>query len=151
VVDYLVKPVLAHTLLEALARHAPPASSVLIVDDEAEAQRLYRRVLAASTQRYRVSTASDAETALRILGEESVDVILLDLIMPGMGGFQFLAHKNSNPALRDIPVILMSAHDATRQPAVSQGLALLKPDGLSISQVLGCIQALSRLVWVPFQ
>ena len=73
-------------------------------------------------------------------------MILCDLVMPEMDGYQLLGAINQDSALRDIPVILISARDPLGQPIVSNALAVTVRDGLSVQQVLLCIKALSAIL-----
>ncbi len=141
---WLVKPVSREALLGALDRLGLAEGTVLIADDEPDALQLFGRMLASSGRRYRVLLARDGREALQILRECRPDVILLDLIMPNMDGFQLLERRRSDPALRGIPVIIVSAQDAAGQPIVSNGLAVARQGGLSARQLLTCIQFLSR-------
>jgi signal transduction histidine kinase/CheY-like chemotaxis protein len=144
VTDYLVKPVAREVLLKALDRLDLEGKTVLIVDDEPDALRLFRRMLASSGRDYRMYRATDGREAIHILCEQHVDVVLLDLVMPNMDGFRFLAEKNQDPVLRDVPVIVVSARDPMGQPIVSHGLAVTQSGGLSISQLLECVEAITR-------
>jgi signal transduction histidine kinase len=82
---------------------------ILVVDDN----RVNRMKLTISLQQegYTVSTAEDGQQALDILQSQPRDVILLDIIMPGMDGFEVLERIKADPQLRDIPVIVISAVD----------------------------------------
>lgn len=144
--DYLVKPISRDKLLTALDRLRPEGKTVLIVDDEPEALRLFRRMLVSSGRGYRILKATDGQQGMRILREQGADVILLDLIMPRMNGFRFLADKSQDQELRDIPVIVISARDPTGQPIVSSALAVTRGGGLSVPQLLACIDSLSRVL-----
>ncbi len=68
-------------------------------------------------------TAADGEQALRSAAAEPPDLVLVDLMMPGMDGYQLIASLKQNPETRHIPVIMLSAmHDsATRKQALSAG------------------------------
>lgn len=142
VLDYLVKPIARDDLLAALERHGLRGKAILIVDDEPEARRLFWRMLASSGSSYRVLTAKDGQQAMSILREQHPDALLLDLIMPRMDGFQLLAAKNADPALRDIPVLAISARDPSGQLIVSNALGVTRGGGLSIRQLLVCIERL---------
>ncbi len=144
--DYLVKPISRERLLAALERLALQGKTVLVVDDEPEALRLFWRMLASSDADYRVLTAANGEQALRLLRGERPDVMLLDLVMPGMDGFWLLEARSQDPALRDIPVIVTSARDPAGQPIVSSALAVTQGGGLAVHEVLGCIEALIRIL-----
>jgi signal transduction histidine kinase len=88
---------------------ADEAGHVLVVDDN----RMNRLKLSISLEQqgHTVSLAEDGQQALGLLANEPFDVILLDLIMPGMDGFQVLEKIKGDPGLRDIPVIVISAVD----------------------------------------
>jgi len=144
--DYLVKPVSRDALLAALDRLNLRGGTILIVDDEPEALRLFRRMLASSGRGYRVLRAGDGQEAMNILRRERPDVILLDLIMPNMDGFQLLEAKSQDPALRDIPVVVISARDPAGQPIVSKALAVTRGGGLSVPRLLACVEAITRIL-----
>jgi signal transduction histidine kinase/CheY-like chemotaxis protein len=146
VADYLVKPITRERLLTALNRLPIAGQTVLVVDDDLEVQLLLRRMLASSGRGYRVLRAEDGREALGILRQERPDAILLDLVMPGMDGFRFLAARSEEPDLRDIPVIAISARDPVGQQIVSPALAVTRSGGLSAPQILDCIGALSKIV-----
>jgi len=75
--------------------------------------------------------------------------VLLDIALPDMEGWQVLQRKNHEPALRDIPTIVVSARDPRRQPAESSMIFATLGKGLSISQVLRCSRALPALLLQP--
>jgi len=149
--QYLVKPVSSRALLDALDGLKMSGKTVLIVDDERDALRLFRRILVSSERGYRVLRASSGEEGLEILREEHPDAMLLDLIMPGMDGFQVLAAKEQDPALRDIPVLVVSALDPAGQSIVSDGLAITQGGGLSMNRLLLCIEAITGILSSPLQ
>ncbi len=148
---YLIKPVLRHDLIEALERLKLRGKTVLIVDDEPDALRLFWRLLASTEHDYRVLTARDGEQALRILREEKPDVMLMDLVMPGMDGFRLLEIRSQDPDLRSIPVIVLSARDPGGQPVVANGLGIMQPNGMTTQQIVALIQATQRILAAPVQ
>ena len=83
--------------------------------------------------------------------ERRPDVILLDLIMPGMDGFQVLESKMADPSIRDIPVVVISSKDPTGEPIVSDSLTITRSGGLAVPDVLRCIGAVSEILLVPTQ
>jgi sigma-B regulation protein RsbU (phosphoserine phosphatase) len=93
-----------------LVRRPRTASGRLLVVDDDEANRdiLSRRL---RRDGYDVETASNGVEALRLLRASPFDLILLDLVMPGLDGYQVLVKMKSEPALREIPVIMLSALD----------------------------------------
>lgn len=80
--------------------------TILAVDDNADNRELLTRYLERSG--HRVLVAGGGDEALKLLEEHSVDVVLLDLIMPGMDGSEVLARIKDNVRLRSIPVIVIS-------------------------------------------
>ncbi len=93
---------------EAPAPHLAIApGKVLIVDDDAANLEVLRRRL--QWQGHEVEMANSGEEALRALGKSVFDLVLLDVIMPEMDGFEVLRHMKADPALQDLPVIMISA------------------------------------------
>jgi two-component system, cell cycle response regulator len=85
---------------------------ILVVDDNKINRMLLTRAL--QEQGYTVVTAEDGQQALEALQQNrtpSVDVVLLDILMPEMDGYQTLARIKANTALRHLPVIMISAVD----------------------------------------
>jgi two-component system phosphate regulon response regulator PhoB len=80
---------------------------VLVVDDEPDITALVAYHLAKAG--YRVSTAARGPEALKAAAEERPDVIILDLMLPGMSGYDVLAELRAKPETRDIGVILLTA------------------------------------------
>ncbi len=144
VAGYLVKPLTRDALLATLDHLQLAGKTVLIVDDEPQALRLYRRMLAASGRGYRILIAGDGVQALNTLREERPDVVLLDLVMPQMDGFQFLEAKRQDPIVREIPVVVLSARDPAGQPVVTGSLAVTRRGGLTVHELLVSIEGLMR-------
>jgi signal transduction histidine kinase/CheY-like chemotaxis protein len=143
---YLVKPISREALLATLDAIGRPIRKVLIVDDEPDALQLFGRMLGEAGRGYRVSRASNGRQALQLMEHDRPDVILLDLVMPEMDGFQLLSRKRTDPAYADIPVILISARDPQGQPIISSGIAATSARGLSVQQLLAAIQALTAVL-----
>ena len=80
---------------------------ILVVDDEPDITALVAYHLAKAG--YRVSTAARGPEALKAATEERPDVIVLDLMLPGMSGYDVLAELRAKPETRDIGVILLTA------------------------------------------
>jgi signal transduction histidine kinase/CheY-like chemotaxis protein len=149
VVRYLIKPIARETLLTALAALGNGVRNVLLVDDNREALQLFSRMIASaadSGRSYQVWQARNGQQALSILRDRRPDAVLLDLVMPGLDGFGVLREKQSDPALRDIPVVVISSRDPIGDPIVSQGLTVVRKGGLSVPDLLACIQATAELL-----
>ena len=85
------------------------ASRILVVDDNAANRDLLTRRL--SREGHLVEAVEDGRSALQKVAGERFDLVLLDLMMPEMNGFEALCRMKADPALRDVPVIMISALD----------------------------------------
>jgi CheY-like chemotaxis protein len=115
--DYLTKP-LDRERLEAVLRRYRRDHSVLVIDDDADARAMSRRVLEA--EGYRVAEAANGRVGLERLREAIPGLILLDLMMPEMDGFEFVAEVRSHAAWREVPIIVVTARSLS--PAERQRL-----------------------------
>src|SRR6202030_3901475 len=82
-------------------------SRILVVDDNASNRDLLSRRL--QRQGHTVLQAEDSASALALVEKEAVDLVLLDLMMPGISGYDVLARLKGDPRTRDIPIIMISA------------------------------------------
>jgi len=80
--------------------------SVLVIDDDPDIWAYLEAVL--TPDGYRVLTAEDGAVGLRMAREYHPDVILLDVMMPVMDGYEFLRRQHEDPAIADIPIIVLS-------------------------------------------
>ena len=85
------------------------APLILVVDDSAVARAKLRRLF--STSGYRVEVASDGVEALDLLAKSPVAVLITDLEMPNMNGFELIAHVQGGLDTEDIPIIAITGHD----------------------------------------
>jgi signal transduction histidine kinase/CheY-like chemotaxis protein len=110
--DYLLKPFDKEVLMAVLQRiPGLPAKRVLVVDDEPAAVDLLTQILL--DEGYQVKGAYSGEEALRVLDASPQDIILLDLLMPGMDGIEVIQRVKANPEWRDVPIIVVTAKDLT--------------------------------------
>jgi putative two-component system response regulator len=107
----MVLPWALPTTTAMTATPNPPAATLLVVDDTPENLAVMGALL---QPRYRVRAASSGRRAIEVAETQPVpDLILLDVMMPDMDGYATLAELRSNPATADIPVIFVTAMDAT--------------------------------------
>ena len=85
------------------------SSSVLVVDDTEMNRDMLCALLEADG--HKAAVAENGRIALEAIKKNSFDLILLDVMMPEMNGYQVLEHLKADPSLRDIPVIVLSALD----------------------------------------
>ncbi|HSF04145.1 MAG TPA: response regulator, partial [Solirubrobacterales bacterium] len=90
-------------------RPAQSRGAILVVDDNEDNRDMLARRLA--RQGYEVLTASGGRVALDTLGARPLDLVLLDVMMPDLDGYAVLQRLKADPALRDIPVLMISALD----------------------------------------
>ncbi len=90
----------------APAPRAPDPRRILVVDDNADMREYVRRLLAPL---YAVETASDGASAFEHAAASPPDLVVADVMMPGLDGFEFLARLRANESTRTIPVLLLSA------------------------------------------
>ena len=110
--DFLMKPIERDRLLELIARYRPdPDRPILAVEDDPAAREVLRRNLTGAG--YAVLEACHGREALELLDRCEPSVILLDLMMPVMDGFQFLDALRSRPDHRTVPVVVVTAKDVT--------------------------------------
>ena len=80
---------------------------ILVVDDE-EVIRKFLRIQLAKLG-YEVKEAADGEQALEKLGKDDFDLLICDIIMPNKNGWEVLREVKSNPSMKDIPIIMLTA------------------------------------------
>ena len=95
----------------------PNPAHILVVDDDPVVLRLISQILAPLGE---VVTAPDGETGLATLRQRDFDLVLLDVDMPGMGGFEVCATLKADPGYADLPVLFVSGH--TDVETETQGL-----------------------------
>ena len=113
--EYLTKPVDRERLTAIIQKVRQPAlpGRVLVVDDDPEV----RDVLVRTMQRHNwtATTADDGRAALDALAAQKPDLILLDLMMPRMDGFEFVSEMRKQPDWRAIPIIVITAKTLTNE------------------------------------
>ena len=111
--DYLMKPIDRDRLLRVLRRYQTHAGvfRVLVVDDDAGLRTIMRSALERAG--WSVTEAENGRVALDATTRERPDLILLDLGMPVMDGFEFVAELRRNPEWRGLPVVVMTSRDVS--------------------------------------
>jgi two-component system alkaline phosphatase synthesis response regulator PhoP len=91
---------------------APSAPArILIADDNPQGVELLEAYLSDSDSEYDIRTAADGEETLHVVAAWQPDLILLDIMMPKISGFEVCKRLRANPATRDIGVIMITALD----------------------------------------
>jgi CheY-like chemotaxis protein len=145
--EYLVKPVQGPDLVTALRRAGVSPDgrpTVLVVDDDAPTRRLVEASL--TPLGYRVVAAIDGAAGLEAAAAVAPAAIVLDLMMPALDGFEFLARYRTTPASRGVPVIVWSAKQLTAADRTRLGEAATRviPKGDGATVLLGTLDAVLR-------
>jgi CheY-like chemotaxis protein len=107
-------------LLETIRRHVPSAiddddATILLVDDDFRALELLEETLRSAG--YETQSVQSGGRALEVLSSKLVSAVLLDLLMPGMDGFEVIRHLRSEPTLKDLPILVMTGKTLTSEEA----------------------------------
>ncbi|MFN7972929.1 MAG: response regulator [Acidobacteriota bacterium] len=110
--DYLSKPVDRSSLMAVLRRHRLGGkSSIMVVEDEVSSREVLRHVLTQAG--FTVIEAENGKVALDRMASEVPQMILTDLMMPVMDGFEFIAEVRQDARFRSIPVVVLTSKDLT--------------------------------------
>ena len=118
---YIAKPIRYKEFLATVATAiAGSARLILIVDDEPDNRDLLEILL--MSEGFNVQTSSGGDDALACIAKRRPDLVLLDLMMPGMSGYEVLAVLKADASLKTIPVVMVTALDgAARKQAQAAG------------------------------
>jgi len=117
--EYLIKPVDKATLLAAVERclrsrgGSAPARTILVVEDDVSTLEMIVELL--RVYGYAVSTATDGAQARASVAQSLPELVILDLVLPKMSGFELLAEWRSNPRTADLSVFVLTSKDLTKE------------------------------------
>ena len=127
--DYLIKPIQKPVLLESIRNYVPSPTdddaAILLVDDDSQNLELVAETLRAAG--YETQAVRSGARALEVLSSKVVGAVLLDLLMPGMDGFQVIRHVRQEPTLKELPILVMTAKNLTQE---EMGLLSRETQGL---------------------
>ncbi len=154
VTNVLLKPVGKQALrhvLDLLPQAAQPGE-IWIIDDDPVAIQYYQELIGESLSEFRVQPVSGGKEAINLLAEGSPDLVLLDLMMPEVDGFQVLEHLRAHPKTASIPVIVLTGKMLTYEDVrrLDVPKVLLQTKGVltaqeSVSELQRILAATSQL------
>ena len=109
--DYLTKPIDPSRLAGVLNRHARPGATVVVVDDDPAARQMTGRLLRKAG--WKVVEAANGRIALERVAEHAPDLIIVDLMMPEMDGFDLVDALRSDTTTQATPIVVVTAKDIT--------------------------------------
>jgi CheY-like chemotaxis protein len=112
------------------------AGTILVIEDDAGIREALSDFL--SSEGFRVDLAGDGAEGLERLAARRPDVVLVDLVMPGMNGGQFLERLRTDEATRALPVVLMTGTRPARGTAAAADAVLQKP--FDLDELLAVVQ-----------
>ena len=120
----------------------PAPLTALVVDDSITMRRVTQRLL--ERRGAKVHTARDGLDAITVLQEHTVDVILLDIEMPRMDGYQFATHVRNDPKVKHLPIIMITSRSGEkhRAKAIEIGVNDYLSKPYQESQLIAAIEAL---------
>jgi CheY-like chemotaxis protein/anti-sigma regulatory factor (Ser/Thr protein kinase) len=108
--DYLIKPIRKPVLLETIRKHVLPQAdddaAILLVDDDPKTLELLEETLRSAG--YETQSVQSGARALEVLSSKIVSAVLLDLLMPGMNGFEVIRHIRKETTLKELPIFVMT-------------------------------------------
>jgi CheY-like chemotaxis protein len=148
--DYLPKPVARADLENALSRLPRLPQTVLVVDDDPHVVRLLARMLKAINPSLRVWEAFGGKEGLEIARSQRPDVMLLDLFMPELSGFDLLEEMAHDEAMAKMQIIIVSVRSVEQEATPIMGeLRLAREAGFSLTEILQVLQATLSTVTQP--
>jgi YesN/AraC family two-component response regulator len=140
--DYLTKPLATTALTQALQRHGLVAgdcraeTTILVVDDDPAILDMHTRIVQAHLPTCRIAQAANGRMALDVMRHARPALVLLDLMMPELDGFGVLEAMQQDPALREIPVMVLTAQALSQQDMerLNRGVTSILEKGLFSAQ-----------------
>ena len=147
---HLMKPLTRSDLQDAIEKIAHPVERVLVVDDDPMVLRLFERMLQTLVAGVEVITALCGEAALQLLRDEPVDLLLLDIGLPDMDGWQVVERVKMDSLIADLPATyFVSARDPSEEPPMSQYMVVALGNGFSLNKLLRCSLDVAILLMKP--
>ena len=140
--EYLTKPVDRRQVVEMAneVTRCVQGQALVVEDDDAARQVVVRALTSAG---WKVTEASNGQEGLERVAENRPDLILLDLMMPVMHGFEFMERLRENEATRDVPVVVLTAKELTakeRESLIAHAQRVVQKSGDDASALLPLVR-----------
>jgi signal transduction histidine kinase/CheY-like chemotaxis protein len=138
--DYLSKPIDRGKLIGVLGRYRPRGvpGTALVIEDDFDARRIISTALKA--EGWKVDEAENGRVGLECLSRSKPSLILLDLMMPEMDGFEFVTRLKDFPDYKDIPIVVLTAHELSEEDRTrlnGQVQKVLRKQSVQIDGLMG--------------
>jgi CheY-like chemotaxis protein len=141
-VEVLEKPVMQNDLLEAVERVCPQAAEILVVDDDAEITELFQRMLGARCGPDGCRVANSGSEALEKIRAHRPDLLILDLVMPEIDGYQILEELRGGAQTAAIPILVVSGTVGDIYDArIEAPVCIQRVGGLQLGEAIQAIEA----------
>jgi CheY-like chemotaxis protein len=140
--EVLEKPVLQNDLLEAVERICPQAEEILVVDDDAEITELFQRMLGPRCGVDGCRVANSGREALDKIRQRRPDLLILDLVMPDLDGYQILEELRGQADTAAIPVLVVSGTVGDIYEArIEAPVCIQRVGGLQLGEAIQAMEA----------
>jgi len=154
VADYMTKPIQNSQLADLLmgqgwldeAGEPPTGKKILVVDDDPDTLEVNTRSVQAQSPHYQVLQARNGLEALDLIRQEHPDLVLLDLMMPGLDGFGVLEAMREEEASRHIPVVVLTAQVLTEEDMARLNRGMVSVLGKGLFTVEETLQRLENVL-----
>jgi len=136
VIAYLMKPIVVSELQQVIQNVPGLKKRILIVDDDADLCKLLARMFSRMDENCQTFMAFSGEEALEMIPNLNPDLILLDIVLGGMDGWDVLKVKNKTAELRQIPVVILSGQDTLIEHLATPVMLSAYGAGLNIDKLL---------------
>jgi len=142
----LSKPILPQELIQYLQPYQS-IKTILVIDDDVGVVQLVQRILENSHPHLIIQRAYNGEQACEMMDASAPDLVLLDLVMPTVSGFEVIVTMKNNPQLKDIPIILLTATKYIYSDDETRGeLYIHQQGGLKPMEVLKLLNIITQTV-----
>lgn len=142
VANVLRKPITARELHGAIAQSGVTVKRLLIVEDDPDMVQMLRRILSTHPGIETYLEAQNGIAALQMMAAARPDIVLLDITLPEMNGYQVLSKMAEDPQLADIPVIIVSGTaDDYMTEALEGAITFSRPGGFKFNEIIQSLNA----------